>query len=78
MLFSGAWGKMIHEKPEAKNLVTLSLSMTRPVLDKYEASRKNKLMNKPYMYVVRSTRLYSSVPLLETGTPKLFGGTQNE
>ncbi len=29
-------------------------------------------------YNVRSTRLYSSVPLLETGTPKLFGGTQNE
>ncbi len=26
MLFSGAWGKMIHEKkPESKNLVTLSL-----------------------------------------------------
>jgi hypothetical protein len=26
MLFSGAWGKMIHEKkPEANNLVTLSL-----------------------------------------------------
>jgi hypothetical protein len=26
MLFSGAWGKMIHEKkPEAKNLVTLFL-----------------------------------------------------
>jgi hypothetical protein len=26
MLFSGAWGKMIHEKkPEAKKLVTLSL-----------------------------------------------------
>jgi hypothetical protein len=25
MLLSGAWGKMIHEKPEAKNLVTLSL-----------------------------------------------------
>ncbi len=30
------------------------------------------------MDIVRSTRLYSSVPLLETGTPKLFGGTQNE
>jgi hypothetical protein len=26
MFFSGAWGKVIHEKkPEAKNLVTLSL-----------------------------------------------------
>jgi hypothetical protein len=26
MLLSGAWGKVIHEKkPEAKNLVTLSL-----------------------------------------------------
>jgi hypothetical protein len=25
MLFSGAWGKMIHEKPEAKCRVTLSL-----------------------------------------------------
>jgi hypothetical protein len=25
MLFSGAWGKMIHKKPEAKNFVTLSL-----------------------------------------------------
>jgi hypothetical protein len=25
MLLSGAWGKMIQEKPEAKNLVTLSL-----------------------------------------------------
>jgi hypothetical protein len=24
-LFSGAWGKMIHEKIEAKNLVPLSL-----------------------------------------------------
>jgi hypothetical protein len=24
-LFLGAWGKMIHGKPEAKNLVTLSL-----------------------------------------------------
>jgi hypothetical protein len=31
MLFSGAWGKMIHEKkPEAKNLVTLSLSQNLP------------------------------------------------
>ncbi len=26
MLVSGAWGNMIHEKSEAKNLVTLSLS----------------------------------------------------
>jgi hypothetical protein len=27
LLFSGAWGKMIHEKkPEAKNFVTISLS----------------------------------------------------
>jgi hypothetical protein len=26
MVYSGAWGKLIHEKkPEAKNLVTLSL-----------------------------------------------------
>jgi hypothetical protein len=25
VLFSGAWGKMIHEKPEAKNLMTLFL-----------------------------------------------------
>jgi hypothetical protein len=24
MLFSGAWGRMIHEKPEAKHLVTCS------------------------------------------------------
>ncbi len=24
-LFSVAWGKIIHEKPEAKNIVTLSL-----------------------------------------------------
>ncbi len=25
LLFSGAWGKVIHEKPKAKNLVTMSL-----------------------------------------------------
>jgi hypothetical protein len=25
MLFPGTWGKMIHEKPEAKNHATLSL-----------------------------------------------------
>jgi hypothetical protein len=28
------------------------------------------------IYAVRSTRLYSSVPQLETGTPKLFGVAQ--
>ena len=27
-------------------------------------------------YIVRPTRLYSSVPQLETGTPKLFGVAQ--
>jgi hypothetical protein len=30
VLFSGAWGKKIHKKPEAKNLVTLSLSVGVP------------------------------------------------
>ena len=30
------------------------------------------------LYIVRPTRLYSSVPQLETGTPKLFGVAQNE
>jgi hypothetical protein len=33
MLFSGAWGKTIHEKkPEAKNVVTFSLSLEKQVL----------------------------------------------
>jgi hypothetical protein len=25
MVYSGAWGKLIHEKPEVENLMTLSL-----------------------------------------------------
>jgi hypothetical protein len=29
-----------------------------------------------HIYIVRPTRLYSSVPQLETGTPKLFGVAQ--
>jgi hypothetical protein len=34
MLSSDAWGKMIHEKkPEAKDLVTLSLSGDQSIID---------------------------------------------
>jgi hypothetical protein len=30
-----------------------------------------------YTYIVRSTRMCSSVPLLEPGSPRFFGGMQN-
>jgi hypothetical protein len=69
--------KTVQGDPDLETFQSLYFSLWR----KYTFRPRSKPSDMPtriYNYIVRPTRLYSSVPKPETGTPKLFGAAPEE